>query len=151
MSDAYYKNPYSSSASAGRWNPKGTRMIYSASSPSLALLEYLCIKGNTVATKPWYMVIFNITDETLVGTMETTSLPDDWNALPHGKSTQDFGRVWLGEMDSPFLKVPSARMDIIFYPVEFNLLVNPDFPDLKHVLKVVDVIGITYLLNPSEL
>jgi RES domain-containing protein len=148
MSDAYYKTPYSSSAGAGRWNPKGTRMIYAANSPSVALLEYLCIKGNAVATRPWHMVVYDIPDESLIGTLETTNLPGDWNVLPHGKATQNFGKVWLDEKEYPFLKVPSARMDIAFYPLEHNLLINPDFPDLATVLKVVDTIPFTYLLNP---
>jgi len=123
-------------------------MIYSGSSPSVALLEYLCIKGNAVATKPWHMIVYEIADETLIGTLEATSLPADWNVLPHGKTTQEFGKVWLEEKEYPFLKVPSARMDLKFYPLEFNLLINPDFPDLTNVLKVMDSIPFNYLLNP---
>jgi hypothetical protein len=123
-------------------------MIYGGSLPSVSLLEYLGIKGNSVATRPWYLVVYEIPDETLVGTLETTSLPVDWNVLPHGKATQDFGKVWLDEKDSPFLKVPSARIDIAFYPLEYNMLVNPDFPGLTNVLKVVEAIPVNYLLNP---
>jgi len=148
MSETYYKNPYSSSAGAGRWNTKGTRMIYAASSPSIALLEYLCIKGNAVAAKPWHMIVYQIADETQIGTLEETSLPGDWNVLPHGKATQEFGKVWLDEKEYPFLKVPSARLDLRFYPMEHNLLINPDFPDLPKILKVVDSIPFNYLLNP---
>jgi len=148
MSDSFYKIPYGASSGAGRWNAKGTRMIYSGSSPSVALLEYLCIKGNAVATKPWHMIVYEIADETLIGTLEATSLPADWNVLPHGKTTQEFGKVWLEEKEYPFLKVPSARMDLKFYPLEFNLLINPDFPDLTNVLKVMDSIPFNYLLNP---
>jgi RES domain-containing protein len=147
MSAAYYKDPYSASGSAGRWNPKGTRMIYAGSSPSVALLEYLCIKGNVVATRPWYMIVYDIGDETLIGTLESVSLPDDWRILPHGKATQDFGRVWLGEKEFPFLMVPSARMDIRFYPMEHNLLINPDFPDVTNLLRIADVVSFSYLLN----
>lgn len=148
MSDTYYKSPYSASSSAGRWNPKGTRMIYGGSLPSVSLLEYLCIKGNGVATRPWYLVVYDILDETLVGTLETASLPVDWNVLPHGKATQDFGKVWLDEKEYPFLKVPSARINIAFYPMEYNILINPDYPDLTNVLKAVDAIPFNYLLNP---
>jgi hypothetical protein len=94
------------------------------------------------------LVVYDIPDETLVGTLETASLPGDWNVLPHGKATQDFGKVWLDENEYPFLKVPSVRIDITFYPLEYNILVNPDFPDLTNVLKVVDAIPFNYLLNP---
>src|SRR5688572_21605916 len=95
MSKAYYKNPFSCSGNAGRWNPKGSRMIYAGNAPTVTLLEYLCIKGNTVSRKPWYMIIYEITDERLIGTLEVKSLPTDWNTLPHGKATQEFGKVWL--------------------------------------------------------
>lgn len=148
MSEAYYKSPYSSSASAGRWNPKGTRMIYTGSTPTVSLLEYLCIKGTAVAKKLWFMVVYDIPDETLVGTLEKVSLPVDWNVLPHGKATQDFGKVWLDEKEYPFLKVPSARLDLAFYPFEYNMLINPDFPDLTNVLRVLRTIPFNYLLNP---
>ena len=62
MSDSYYKSPYSCSGGAGRWNPKGSRMIYAGSAPTVALLEYICIKGSAVGTKPWYMVVYEIKD-----------------------------------------------------------------------------------------
>lgn len=147
MSETYYKNPYSASGAGGRWNPRGTRMIYAGSSASVTLLEYLCIKGSAVSARPWHMVVYEVTDEKLVGRVEPGSLPDDWQALPHGKATQDFGRVWLEEMEFPFLMVPSARMDIRFYPAEHNLLINPDYPDLPNLLRVADVIRFDYLLN----
>jgi RES domain-containing protein len=148
MSESYYKSPYGSSSNAGRWNPKGTRMIYAGSAPTVALLEYLCIKGPAAGKKPWYMITFTIDDESLVGTLDVRSLPADWSVIPHGKATQDFGKSWLDERESPFLKVPSARVHLSFYPMEFNLLINPDFPGLSSLLKVTDMIPFTYLLNP---
>ena len=147
MSDAHYQEPYSSSGAAARWNPKGGRMIYAAGSPSLALLEYLCIRGTAVASRQWYMIVFNIADESLVGTLDVNGLPGDWNALPHGRATQDFGKLWLEEREFPFLRVPSARLDIAFYPDEFNMLINSDFPELEKVLKVAESRAFTYMLN----
>lgn len=122
-------------------------MIYASSSPSVALLEYLCIKGTAVATRPWFMIVYEIDDESLIGTLESVSLPGDWSILPHGRATQDFGNAWLEEKEFPFLKVPSARMDIRFYPAECNLLIDPDFPGLESLMRVVDVIPFSYLLN----
>lgn len=151
MSERYYETPYSASASAGRWNPKGARMIYAAGSPSVALLEYLCIRGNAVGTRHWYMVVFEVINESLVGTLDIASLPGDWNILPHGKATQGFGKNWLNEKEYPFLKVPSARMDIAFYPMEYNVLINPDFPGVTTMLKVVEALPFTYQLNPWTL
>jgi len=93
------------------------------------------------------MITFDIGDETLVGTLDADSLLSGRNALPHGRATQDFGKAWLGEREFPFLRVPSARLDIAFYPEEFNVLINPDFPDITRLLSVVDRKAFTYLLN----
>ncbi len=148
MSASYYKSPYGSSSNAGRWNPRGTRMIYAGSAPTVALLEYLCIKGPAVGSKPWFMIEYEVKDDSQVGTLEVSSLPSDWASVPHGKATQNFGKTWLDAREFPFLKVPSARINIRFYPMEFNLLINPDFPALTDLLKVVDTVPFTYTLNP---
>lgn len=55
----------------------------------------LCIKGSAVSAKPWHMVVYEVTDEKLVGRVEAASLPDDWQSLLHGKATQNFGSVCL--------------------------------------------------------
>ena len=122
-------------------------MIYAGSAPTVALLEYLCIKGTAVGSKPWYMIVYEIVDEKWIGTLEKESLPKDWNILPHGKATQDFGKVWLEEKEFPFLIVPSSRVNIAFYPLEHNLLINLDFPALSGLVKVVDSVSFDYLLN----
>jgi len=147
MSESYFKNPFSCSYNAGRWNPKGTGMIYASNMPSLSLLEYLCIKGNTVASKSWYVLVYEIVEIELIGSLDSGSLPDGWDKLPHGKITQDFGKIWLQEKGYPFLKVPSARLNLSFYPLEHNLLINPDFPELNKFLEVVDQLKFDFKLN----
>lgn len=64
MSEAYHKKSLYHSVSAGRWNLKGTRMIYAGSTPTVSLPEYSCIKGTAVTNKPWFMVVYDISDET---------------------------------------------------------------------------------------
>ncbi len=147
MSETHHKNPYGSSGNAGRWNPNGVRMMYAGSAPAVALLEYLCVKGSAVGTKPWYMITYEISDESLVGTLDQSNLPPDWAEIPHPKNTQDFGRAWIEEREEPFLRVPSSRISLTFYPLEFNLLINPDFPNLQQLLPVVSTTPFNYLLN----
>lgn len=147
ISDAYYKDPYSSSGAPARWNPSAARMIYAAGSPSLALLEHLCIMGTGVSSRQWHMIVFDIADESLMGTLDARNLFSGWSGLPHGKGTQDFGKAWLDEREYPFLRVPSARLDIAFYPEEFNVLINPDFPHVKTLLTVAYRKAFSYLLN----
>ncbi len=90
---------------------------------------------------------FEIQNPDLIGTMEKESLPQQWNILPHGKITQDFGKIWLQENEFPFLRVPSARLNLSFYPLEHNLLINPDFPDLKKHIEFVGQVRFDYLLS----
>ena len=122
-------------------------MIYAASSPSVAQLEYLCIKGNAVANNHWYMIVYEIANHNLIGEMDKSYLPDDWNILPRARSTQEFGRDWLLEREYPFLKVPSARINLAFYPEQHNLLINPDFADLQKALNIREVLPFDYLLG----
>jgi hypothetical protein len=112
-------------------------MIYAGIGPALSLLEYLYIKGNAVSGKSLYMIEFEIQKTDLIGTLEKESLPKQWDRLPHGKVTQEFGKIWLQEKEFPFLRVPSARLNLSFYPLEHNLLINPDFPDLKKHIEFV--------------
>ena len=123
-------------------------MIYAGSSPALAQLEYLCIRGTVVGTQAWRMIVYEIVDETSVGEINPTHLPADWSALPHSLATQGIGRQWLASFDSPFLKVPSARLNLQFFPADFNLLINPDFPDLRNLLTVINTVPFSFLLNP---
>ena len=147
MSEGYYKSPFSASSKGGRWNPSGSRMIYASSDPAVAQLEYLCINGNGVAIGLWHMIIYEIINEALVGTVNPASLPNDWAALPHSKSTQSFGKLWLEEKEHPFLRVPTARLSLKFYPNQFNLLINADYPGLTNFLKVRDTIPFNFLIN----
>ena len=147
MSEQYYHDPYSCSYNAGRWNPKGIRMVYAGSAPSVSLLEYLCIKGNAVGRHQWYMIAYDIVAGKWIGEIDKAALPPDWNIVPHGKSTQEFGRTWLQEKAFPFLKVPSARINLAFYPEEHNLLINPDFPGLRNLLTLKETIPFGYLLG----
>lgn len=147
MSEKYHREPFSSSLSGGRWNPKAYPMIYASSSAALAALEYLCIKGTSTALKTWYVVIYEILDSELIGTLDKESLPQNWDMLPHNKATQDFGKLWLVENSFPFLRVPSARLHLSFYPEEHNLLVNPRFPGIQDLLKVVDFRKFDYKLG----
>ncbi|WP_228693258.1 RES family NAD+ phosphorylase [Lunatimonas sp.] len=147
MSERYHQAPYSSSLSGGRWNPKGLPMIYAASSAALAALEYLCIKGTSVGADPWFVIVYEIPSDRLIGTLERSSLPENWDVLPHGKATQDFGRQWLMQNAFPFLQVPSARLHESFYPEEHNLLINPSFPGMQELLRVVDTRKFAYKLG----
>lgn len=147
MSEAYHHDPWSSGGRAGRWNHDGVRMIYLASTPSLAMLEYITIKGNVVGKNNWYMITFEIIEERLFDELEAESLPDEWNLIPHPFSTRQLGSGWIKDSDSIFLKVPSARIPLEYYNAEHNLLVNVGHSDLKSALRFRNETYFSYRLG----
>ncbi len=117
----------SASDYGGRWNSPGTRIVYTASSTSLALLEILVHLGFP-QTLPSYSLILAIFDEDLVLQFDTSSLPDNWREQPPPRETQAIGDEWVASGRSAVLAVPS-----VIVPHETNLLINPLHPDFTKV------------------
>lgn len=112
----------------GRWNAFGTRIVYTAASPSLALLEVLAHRHDDPGIDPMslpidYVVIPVDFEDACVA--DLPSLPVDWNVRnPIPESTRDLGSRWAAAMTSLVLRVPSICM-----PIESNYLLNPLHPD----------------------
>lgn len=102
----------------GRWNPKGTPLVYTASTISLATLEMLVQDGGLAAR---YVVIpATIPARMKIERVEPDDLPDDWRYPEARERLQEFGANWLTRGSSAVLAVPSAVI-----PAEFNYLLNP--------------------------
>jgi RES domain-containing protein len=112
--------------SAGRWHPRGVRVVYAASHLSLAVLERLVHVDPDVI--PDRLVAFEIEipdDEASREIVPLDRLPPDWREGPPASGTQDIGRAWLADLARPgVLVVPSAIV-----PPETNCLLNPAHPD----------------------
>lgn len=117
----------SASDYGGRWNSPGTRIVYTASSTSLALLEILVHLGFP-QTLPSYSLILAVFDEDLLLQLDIPSLPDNWREHPAPRETQTIGDEWIAGGRSAVLAVPSAII-----PHEMNLLVNPLHPDFTKI------------------
>lgn len=137
--------PMAYGKAGARWNPRHVPMIYAASSVSLAMTEYLSIKGTAVLTTEWSLVTYSISKTHPL--LEKISLPDGWNALPYALATQRFGEQWAKDQTSVCLKVPSTRLPLTAYPREHNMLINPLHPDVAKVVSVKDVEELSFLIN----
>ncbi|HXM43415.1 MAG TPA: RES domain-containing protein [Bryobacteraceae bacterium] len=106
----------------GRWNHKGTPMIYCGQTASLAALEVLA----TSAGLPSNMVIIQawIPDTMKIKKLQRADLPGDWNSAVPSDSTRDIGTDWAASMETAVLSVPSAVVDR-----EKNYLINPRHRD----------------------
>ncbi|MBK8101340.1 MAG: RES domain-containing protein [Planctomycetes bacterium] len=114
----------------GRWNTAGTRMIYTAQSRSLAILELLAHLGDPRTLSENYVLI-DVTFATSMATWtDTADLPADWHRSPPPPAVPLFGDRWARQRRSVALLVPSAVC-----PGEHNWLLNPDHPQFAQVVR----------------
>jgi RES domain-containing protein len=111
----------------GRFNSPGTRVVYTADTLALALLEvavhlpsYRALMGR---------VAFRVQiDEALVEAIGEGDLPSDWRSTPPSRSAQVFGDRWVREGRSVALRLPSVLL-----PHHTNVVLNPAHPDYARI------------------
>lgn len=109
----------------GRWNHRGTPLVYLAESIALASLELL-VHLQDAETLPKYALAEIRFDSSLVRELRAEDLPIDWRVYPHPLSTKEVGREWVEAQSSAVLKLPSSVS-----PREANYLLNPEHPSSK--------------------
>src|SRR5262245_11793141 len=90
----------------GRWNHKGTPVIYAAASRALCALEVLSnsdeLAGDYVVTP------IEIPDDLASTTLSIETLPSGWDASRAINETADIGSRWANSLTTAILVVPSA-------------------------------------------
>jgi RES domain-containing protein len=114
----------------GRWNRKGTAMLYTSESIALACLETLVhVAGGDPLPLNRYLVRITIPDEAWEHrSVFVSSDHVGWDAQPPGMVSLDWGAKWIRSSRSLLAQVPS-----IIVPEEFNILINPAHLDAAHV------------------
>ena len=114
----------------GRWNRKGTPLLYTSTSRALACLEVFAhLSVGVPLPLNRYLVdiefpftawedrkLFRV--DVLVG----------WDAEPAGKVSLDWGDDWARSGRSLLAEVPS-----VIIPEESNILINPEHPDAREL------------------
>jgi RES domain-containing protein len=111
----------------GRWNSKGTAVIYTAGSVSLATLEMLVHLQAPHLLDAYLLARVTFADS-LVENLAPKLLPADWRADPAPAATMAFGDRWVAEGRSAVLRVPSAIIES-----EYNYLLNPAHPAFRKI------------------
>lgn len=63
----------------GRWNPEGVPLVYTSTSPELAMLETLVhLDGTPFSDLPPYVLITVAIPDTAIETIAEADLPPDW-------------------------------------------------------------------------
>jgi len=119
-----------SSISKGfRWNSFNTKLVYTAESRALAILEasvHLDLSEDLPIDR--YFVEIEIPEQITIQEVKIADLPVDWNAKPPTIITQTIGDDFVFQNESAVLKVPSSIV-----PQEFNYLINPNHPDATKI------------------
>ncbi len=107
----------------GRWNSKGTRLVYAADCPAAVILEQL-VQTSSVASLPIYNLFRVTLPETMVSAVDPHTLPGRWRDPEREPAVQAIGDTWIVKRSSLALQVPSAVA-----PHHVNYLLNPEHPD----------------------
>jgi RES domain-containing protein len=110
----------------GRWNRKGTPLIYASCSIALTCLETVVhLSGADPLPLNRYLIKIEVPPTAWdVRTVFNASANVGWDALPAGLVSLDWGTHWAQSLQSLVAEVPS-----IVVPEESNVLLNPRHPD----------------------
>ncbi|MFS4466538.1 RES family NAD+ phosphorylase [Maribacter sp. 2210JD10-5] len=112
----------------GRWNSKGTRMVYASDSRALAKLEVAVNMALNRLPKNYYMTIIEIPDKLIFEYPVQNLVGHDWKNNPPIKFTQTEGNAFVHKNEFLAMKVPSAVVD-----GDYNYLINPQHPHASKI------------------
>ncbi len=117
----------------GRWNNKGTKMVYTASSIALAMAEVAVHVPFGLLPVDYFVVSIDVPEDSM--TMITVEDLEGirWNSHPPSHITQKIGDTFISKNVDLLLKVPSAVVE-----GDFNFLINPAHKEFSKV-KVLEV------------
>ena len=109
----------------GRWNRRGTPVLYASSSIALACLETV-VHLNAGLGLPLnrYLVRIDLPDEIWARRTAFDAGQIGWDAEPPGRVSLNWGQEWLLSARTLLAEVPS-----VVVPEERNLLINPAHAD----------------------
>jgi len=104
----------------GRWNHKGTAVVYTSETRALATVEFLVHVSLSNAPRGLMIATIEIPDSIAPEDVPRGSLPRGWRDYPPPRQVADLGTQWAKSGKSLLLRVPSAVVE-----QEYNLLINP--------------------------
>ena len=110
----------------GRWNHRGTPVVYTSSTLSLAVLELLVHLDDDDLAKDYVGIPADIPDPAEIRPIRTSGLSREWRNLPGPQALADLGSRWAAARKTAVLAMPFAIV-----PHELNYLLNPLHPHFK--------------------
>ncbi|MDZ7719222.1 MAG: RES family NAD+ phosphorylase [Balneolaceae bacterium] len=112
----------------GRWNFKGTPVLYTSQSESLAALETLVHAPVSAIPDDLNLLILSVPDNLKPEIIQREELPGDWRNYPAPNKLAEIGAKWINSTMSVMLKVPSVLVQ-----TESNILINPLHSDMEKI------------------
>ena len=113
-----------------RWNPIGVDVLYTSSSPELALVEVLAnlmpIRLDELPT--YYLITIQVPDSQAIRSYRVGQLPPDWNTPVRTTGLQTFLGEWLRGTQELAVALPSAVV-----PFSTNLILHRTHPAFEQV------------------
>jgi RES domain-containing protein len=113
----------------GRWNSKGTRVLYKSENRALAVLEILVHLSAELPDK-YLLGAAEIPDDISFEQLAPEDLPAAWATVDPGSqlATRRLGDEWVVSRRSAVLAVPSVILG------ERNYVLNPAHPDFGRIV-----------------
>ena len=108
----------------GRWNTRGSSVVYLSSSLSLAVLELFVHLTAEDARLRLLAIPVGIPEDLAMEELSMSELPEEWRSEPASDACKVLGSEWLEAGKTLLLKVPS-----VIVPHESNYVLNPKHPD----------------------
>jgi RES domain-containing protein len=112
----------------GRWNRKGTPIVYTSATLSLAAQELFVHLDPDEIPSGLLAISAEIPDQMQVKTLSPADLPAVWRQYPAPESLAAIGTAWAESLQTVVLGVPSSVI-----PQERNYLLNPRHPDFARI------------------
>jgi RES domain-containing protein len=116
----------------GRWNKKGTPVLYTGESKEIALLETI-VHIPPLLVPDLAILTLEIPDHS-ISTFEVKDLPLNWSVYPAPTILAYLGEDWVKSGSSIALKVPSCVIHSAF-----NYILNCRHPDYLSSVKIIDL------------
>lgn len=102
----------------GRWNSPGTRLLYTAENPALAMLEALAHITMVALKRPYCLLALEVPENLEI--LPLDQLRPDWQQAPAPKWQKTVGDKFVEHGQHLVLQVPSVLL-----PGQYNFLINP--------------------------
>lgn len=117
----------------GRWNKKGTPVLYTGQSPEIALLEII-VNTPPMIVPDLDILTIEIPNNSILD-LKASDLPANWFNYPAPTILSEIGQHWVNEGKSLALKIPSCIIQS-----SYNYILNCQHPDYYTEVKVINTI-----------